>query len=485
MLNIELDSASSRSQEITLEAESEVFQRKGDVFSETRNIKGLKIHLLRMTLGNKSLLGSDEYQTCEIVRTDMYRNVLSLVTKLYICFAMLKKVYHEIRDLFDIFIYKVWDLTKVNSTVLHSRVGYIKMVLDSWSFLLNMLGNIPPAIYNTCQPNLFDHTPIAITDFKAYIPRDLLLQSIGILVSLNDAIVSPPPMVPEPYLDGDKRIQVPTKNETQIAMAARNEFFTHQSTHLAAEKVRLLSEIGRFVTWVALIPNIETINIYEEFAVLWRSPKEDKKTIQNSIMNELSNYVTSPQIYEQLPKITLIIHFSGEEYEVEEMKTFANNEVIDKRELRVYLCDSRSEEMVLTTMKQHLHEDSEILYQEIKNLYPPTADLTIVAARKNKDNKISGFRSFDNEGGQCNSTIVYFSPFRFGFKFFARSLYFFALYGLPQENTKQDSGTSAQSIFSYSSQISTNYLVQVLERVRTLRKFDLSSSDDTHNYPQI
>lgn len=104
MLNIELDSASSRSQEITLEAESEVFQRKGDVFSETRNIKGLKIHLLRMTLGNKSLLGSDEYQTCEIVRTDMYRNVLSLVTKLYICFAMLKKVYHEIRDLFDIFI---------------------------------------------------------------------------------------------------------------------------------------------------------------------------------------------------------------------------------------------------------------------------------------------------------------------------------------------------------------------------------------------
>ena len=483
MLNIELDSASSRSQEITVEAESEVFQRKSDVFSEIRNIKGLKSHLLRMTLGNKSLLGSEEYQTYEILRADMYRNILSLVTKLYMFFAMLKKFYHEIRDLFDIFLYKVWELTKVNSTVLHSRVGYIKMVFDSWSFLLNMLGNIPPAVYDTCQPNLFDQTPIAITDFKAYIPRDVLPQSIGILVSLNDAIVSPPPMVPQPYLDGDKRIQVPTKNETQIAMAARNEFFTHQSTHLAAEKVRLLSEIGRFVTWVALIPDIEAINIYEEFAVLWRTPKEDTKIIQDSIINELSNYVTSPQMYVELPKITLIIQISGEEYEIEEMKTFANKEVVDKRELRVYLCDSRSEEIVVTTMKQHLHKDSEILYREIKNLYPPAADLTIVAARKNKDNQLSGFQSFDNDGSQSNSTIVYFSPFRFGFKFFCRSLYFYALYGALEVNTKQDSGTSAQSIISYTSQISTNYLVQVFERVRTLRKFDLSSSDDTHNYP--
>ena len=78
-----------------------------------------------------------------------------------------------------------------------------------------------------------------------------------------------PPEIPQPYLDADRKIRIPEKKEVQYVIAIRNEYFTQCKSHMAAERVRVLREIGRFITWCCLVPTITEISIYEKMGACW------------------------------------------------------------------------------------------------------------------------------------------------------------------------------------------------------------------------
>ncbi|KAK6201059.1 uncharacterized protein RJT21DRAFT_139543 [Scheffersomyces amazonensis] len=504
--------------------ENILFRRLGG-FNE---IKGFQAKALGLTVGNemyKSIDSSkDDITTSDLLRVHLLRILLTIAIFIQMRLLFIDNFCNELKEMINIFWLDLWCVSKLESEALSFGIYFINDISCSVIFTKNLIYNIPTVFYRLIINNILSNNPSSgLQNFNASIPQDFLPKSITLLLEINNDLVSPPPEIPQPYLNADKKITVPDKREIQHALSIRNEYFTHKSVYCAAEKVRLSSEIARFVTWCALIPSINTINIFERFGLLWDNIAYLDVTLEqlgNSILNELSSFANGCYVHEleelktTLPRITLVDVISGKAYTINEEnihKKFHELEDIDdgieslissytdNRELIVNLCDGRMrEDAIINFIKNSADEVEDIdVIQTLREVIPSTPDLIIVPNKSNiEPQKTFGYISINDETDKV--PIVYFSKTRFGFTFFVRSLYYFALNNditeanivnfVNESNDRHleshDSSLNLVGTTGYASQNTTipgHYMIKFVRRMRSLRLFDGNSSRLNNN----
>ncbi|KAG7665376.1 uncharacterized protein J8A68_001064 [[Candida] subhashii] len=300
--------------------------------------------------------------------------------------------------------------------------------------------------------------PVGLKAVRNYLPKENTPNSVTLILDTIPNLVPPPPEIPQPYLDADRKITVPDPKEVQYIIAIRNEYFTQYKSRIAAERVRLLREMSRFIAWTCLIPTITDLTIYEKKGTAWNGDHFSAlDSIKNSILVELVAFASTcdqkdlKEFKNQIPKIILVHRYRKtrlvvNEEEIELSNTLASSqvplndedadEVVDQvldtyaeRTMIVNLCDlrvrtSNFRELVHNGLHNPIESNDDIFNEE----FPGTPDLVIAPSiNGNASNKLLGYSCVDHNVEERKKAVVYFSHLDFGFQFFTRSLYHYAL----------------------------------------------------------
>ncbi|CUM66200.1 uncharacterized protein PRCAT00003858001 [Priceomyces carsonii] len=444
--------------------------------------------------------------TFELLRIHIYRLILVGWTSLLI-FCLIAK--EKIKDLFE-FRYIFWCVliseAKMKSKMLKTSTSIITVIYNKCNYLYYILTSLRPVLLQTIFQKISESLPSGLSEFKKCIPIDLTPRSIGVIFTMKSYPLLMCPKVPQPFLDADRIIKVPSEEEVQKAIFLRNEYFTHQSTFIAAEKVRLISEISRFITWNCFISTVSQLNIYEKEGIVWEDLEDCDAAIRSqlvllgqSILSELHSFKKRCKESELeefealLPSITLVEVVSGATLSLNNITSCSKNDTdsidyslssscVDRRKLTVYLSDNRlREELILEGLKS---TDSNELERTLYEKLPPFPQLLLIPSPDDINIQTQGFIS-NSTHKEEDSALVYLKTRRLGFNFFSSSLFYYRcnnedlIFNISFENSMH---TSTQSLFSYASLISGHYLAAFFHRLRQLRFFDLhSSKQDAEN----
>ncbi|KAI5951690.1 hypothetical protein KGF54_004765 [Candida jiufengensis] len=401
--------------------------------------------------------GKEMYSTYDVFRAHFHKIVLNYITFYYFIFFNLHETVINSVELVRIFFldfkYKIHDYKKLPNQ------RYFQNLLTEVIYYWELVWSIPTLLWKVIDPR--SGTPAGLKNCLLHIPKTNTPSSIGLILHSDNLMIEPPPEIPQPYLDSDRNIKIPDRKKIQYSLAIRNEYFTQLKSHNAAERVRLLREIGKFITWSCLVPSIQNVSIYEKSAKCWEGESNFLDAIKNAILIELIavkntfNPEELKKFKESLPKIVLVNKFTKLKYVVHEEDFMPNNpneevtvaDIIsgyeNQRTLFVNVCDRRIREISynLLTNKLDLKPEDEIFDIE----FPTTPEL-IIGAKHDRGimNTLEGFACIDeNYRHQNSQTVVYFSHLRFGFKFFSRSLYHYVLehpFKSPVDETAQVTG---------------------------------------------
>ena len=168
-----------------------------------------------------------------------------------------------------------------------------------------------------------------------YTPRTIP-KSISVIYHIKENTVSVPPQIPKPYLDGNKKLVVPSNRAVSNAVSLRNEYFTRQRVFLAAEKLRLLNSMSRAIIWSCLIPEIEFINLYEPQGVLWGSNHHQEffNIMTECVLDEFNTQLkcskNEKHWVNKPPTITFSHHNSQSSCTINLNQVFTNDEWFDE-----------------------------------------------------------------------------------------------------------------------------------------------------------
>lgn len=379
--------------------------------------------------GLKALnLESFDLVTIEVLRVHVFK---ILLTVMITTSNFLQRIWELFNKIFDFFRILLFQLIILNSfTRKRSNLRFGKHILDIYYSTSNYITNFPKVSHTLFDSKVLCYNISGLTDFKSQIPMKYIPNSIALILRVNILLLSSPPPIPQPYLNANKELLVPSKKQIQNAISLRNEYITQNRTHIAAEKVRLSIQIGKFIVWNILQPNISNINVYEEMGILWNdkltSIDEKLVLLSNSILNELHSFVGICSTSEFNDLLTLL----PSEIILKELfssKTLIIDKIIDakivnKRQVRISFTDSRLNSKPLTG-------DSESIYTEIEKTFPVNSDLTLVPGKDGiKQSSLLGYTALNH------SSIIHFSTLEFGFKFYTQGLFTYALV------TKKDDG---------------------------------------------
>ncbi|RCK55402.1 hypothetical protein Cantr_04146 [Candida viswanathii] len=322
---------------------------------------------------------------------------------------------------------------------------YFQSIIGETIFYWETFWYIPSIIWKVFNPRT--GTPVGLAKCMEYIPRTNTPKTVALILQLNPPMLVPPPEIPQPYLDADRRIKIPEKKEVQYVIAIRNEYFTQCKTHIAAERVRLLREMGRFITWCCLVPTITEITIFEKLGACWDGDSNFIDSIKNAILVELvalANTFDPSELKEFkkiLPQIVLLDKYSKISYVVNDGEAELQNagpdvtvdDILssyeDQNRLLVNLCDHRVRtinypNLVSKIVTQDLPPSDSAFNEE----FSPSADLVVAPADNGHYiSKCSGYACVDPDLDTKVKSVVYFSHIKFGYPFFSRALYHFAL----------------------------------------------------------
>lgn len=107
-------------------------------------------------------------------------------------------------------------------------------------------------------------------------------QHVAFVFEMNLLVVSLPPEVPTPYLDGENRIFLWERSEVAQVLAARAEWLLLDRTHIAAEFSRVIYDSAKGIAWCAC-SGVRIITIYE----LSGHPWADMLKIRDMVETEL------------------------------------------------------------------------------------------------------------------------------------------------------------------------------------------------------
>ncbi|CAK7914051.1 hypothetical protein CAAN3_15S02850 [[Candida] anglica] len=382
-----------------------------------------------------NVIGQDmeDFTTWNILRAHLRRVSIIFLFSIY---GILNSIYWSIKDILSTFI----------------AILYVEWYDSSWYSVMFIVYN---AMYRYFQLEILNFSP---TKYQDAFPQKVKPSSIGVIFDIEKFNIKPPNEIPQPYLGSDKKIHVPAKRDIQVALSLKNEYLTKERIHIAAEQIRVLNEITKFVLWSCLL-KVDYITIYERTGILWSTSLEE---IHNSISVELSTFSPSPisiNSISKFPKIILIDCFTLERFDISSI----NSESMDhSKELIIYISDERLRVQPFNFKK--IIEDER--FSNIR--FPPNPDILSFA---NTHNQIlpCNTKGFLTCGGP--ESFYFASKLRFGFRFFTKSLYFYVRQVDLKLSLFEQSDTSSLS--------TSNYLNAFWRRFNNLRFFDLNSSKET------
>lgn len=440
------------------------------------DINGFDPKIFGFEAGNNmmNMLNLDfEAKTFEILKAHILRVMLLLAIHIQMQILGIFNVVNDIMELVTIILLSLSMEVQDKASYFmgndfHGLRGKIARVY--YSFILLPLICVRVAYHiGVC------YSPTAISGIQEGLPsKEYIPESVTLLLKMNQYTVAPPPKLPQPWLDANKKIQVPSKKEVQNVLSIRNEFFTQRSTFMALEKLRISSEISRFVCWNLLIPGVERINVYEEFGYLWSDScsapvLEQLRVLETLIINELhsmkkdravsirkiklvciSGEVTLDMSFDDLDPVTAVLSSYDEDYTPENDQT-----------LCVYLCDK-------------LNRD--LLGNQSNETIPQMTDLIVAADKKNSLSlQTRGYFAVDSYNN-LKESVVYSTASRFGYNVYLKALFYYSKSLVKETETDRSSVTvSSQSVTSQGL-APGHYLVKFFQRILQLRPFDVNSS---------
>lgn len=227
--------------------------------------------------------GKENYTTYDIFVAHVLKILLTYIIFVYMrLFDIHEWILHSV-ELFRILRldvkYLIYDYVKISSLL------YFQNLLTEILFYWYIATSIPGLFWRVFNP--WSGSPIGLDQFLQHVPKSNIPTSLGLILHYHPPLLKPPPDIPQPYLDSDRKIQVPQKKDVQYAIAIRSEYFAQHQAHVASERVRLLREIGQFVTWCCLVPSIETVTIVEKKATCWEVEADFIDSVKNAILVEL------------------------------------------------------------------------------------------------------------------------------------------------------------------------------------------------------
>lgn len=404
--------------------------------------------------------GKENYTTYDIFVAHVLKILLTYIIFVYMrLFDIHEWILHSV-ELFRILRldvkYLIYDYVKISSLL------YFQNLLTEILFYWYIATSIPGLFWRVFNP--WSGSPIGLNQFLQHVPKSNIPTSLGLILHYHPPLLKPPPDIPQPYLDSDRKIQVPQKKDVQYAIAIRSEYFAQHQAHVASERVRLLREIGQFVTWCCLVPSIETVTIVEKKAICWEVEADFIDSVKNAILVELvalSNTCDPEELTKLkglLPQIVVVNKFTKATYTVNESEvqprevtteledTLENIIAVyqDQRTLTVILCDSRvriTNYKIVTSKSDDLKADD----PEFNIQFPPTPEY-IIAPKSTRgfNHLLEGYVCVDEDPNKLNMAVVHFLHLKFGFPFFSRSLYHYALekpYAPPLKDEPQANST--------------------------------------------
>ncbi|CAK9440292.1 uncharacterized protein LODBEIA_P43920 [Lodderomyces beijingensis] len=397
----------------------------------------------------------DHYTTMDLFKMHFSRICLTLTIYVYMWIVSL---HESILDTVELF--RILDLDVKYQLVLHSREpgpNYFLNLFNDFVSYWEVILNIPAYFWKVFRRG--GSTPIGLFKCLEYIPKSNTPKSMCLILHCAPPLIKPPPKMPQPYLDSNRAVVIPDKKEVQYVLAIRNEYFTQCKSHVAAERVRLFGEIGRFITWACMVPSLTELTIYEKSGNCWAEDSDYLNSLKNAILVELVTMANtgtkeeSKRFKALLPKIVLIEMSTKEKIVINDDDSVIQDvggssitveEIIadyqeKARTLVVYLCDRR----VRTTNYQSLVAGGEALHagsEQFAEEFPPMPELIIGCMNNDSSrDQLEGYACVEKDEQAQNMAVVYFSRLRFGFPFFSRSLYHYSLehpYQLPAEAGK-------------------------------------------------
>ncbi|KAI3403657.2 hypothetical protein KGF56_003584 [Candida oxycetoniae] len=431
-----------------------------DSTTRTHEFNGLpatSLGLFSSAFPNALDSSKDNYTTWDLFRIHCFRVVLTIAIFLYM---RLYNIHEFITNFFELL--GIFTLDYKYQLLHHKKERERNFIFDlANDFVSNweVIFKIPSLLWKTFRPG--GDTPVGLNKCLEYIPKTNTPDSICLVLHCAPPMLKPPPKIPQPYLDSDRTIVIPEKKDVQYVIAIRNEYFTQCKSHIAAERVRLLREIGRFITWCCLVPTITELTIYEKSGNCWKENEDFTNSMKNAILVELvamANTCNPEELRKfksVMPKITLVNKFTKERYtvtddEVNSARDGRDQENIaeeiisgylDQRTLVVYLCDQSTRTVnfqALMTKADTLTPESEIFSEE----FPPIPDLVVGCMNMSHTrNQLEGYACIEKTANVQNMAVVYFSHLRFGFSFFSRALYHYSLeqpFKFPKKNDSDE-----------------------------------------------
>ncbi|EGW33197.1 uncharacterized protein SPAPADRAFT_66191 [Spathaspora passalidarum NRRL Y-27907] len=412
-----------------------------------QEFSGLPASSLGLTSGqvlNALDTSREEYSTLDLFGVHVSRVLLTILLFVYMRMFGIRSYLSNAWMFLKVFWFDL-QLNSLNSRPQDSTNPFV-LIANAIVFYWGILLNVPAELLRVSK-QVFINTPIGLDNCKRYIPKANTPSSVTLILDLTPHVLLPPPEIPQPYLDADRNIQVPDKKEVQFVIAVRNEYFTQYKSHIAAERVRLLRDISRFITWCCLVPSINELTIYEKQGIVWDA--EDYNGIEamkNSILVELESFASSCKKHELqefkacIPSITLVDWFNKTRFSVNEPDDIVGNdqhiEIEDvlssyeeQRQLVVNLCDLRIREtnfkkLTSKILQESLESSDNVFNEEL----PSTPDLIVAPCNSGRvNNSLLGYACIDQSIDDKTKSMVIFSDLEFGFPFFSKSLYNYAL----------------------------------------------------------
>lgn len=416
--------------------------------------------------------------TLEILRVHLLKICLTIFITEY---RLVKKLYQSWRDVnlfFQIVLFQSIMINNITQKRSNLQVG--GGVVETYYGIRNYFQILPKILFQMIYSNFISYNVSGLASFRNSVPLKYYPNSITIIFKMSLFLLPSPPPIPQPYLNANKQLQVPTKRQVQDAIMLRNEYLTQNRTHIAAERVRLSSEIAKFIVWNILQSPIDTINVYEETGFLWNNKSNDTykqlASLSQSIINELYSFVSSCSNLEFLEILSIIPYtiilndtFTGIRYEI--LEIFDEN-ISNDRSMIIEFCDSRLDK------ENDLQRYGTKLYTSVTEKMPKITQLILVPGKDGERlNSLFGYTPLYTGKSVHPDTVIYFSNMNFGFKFYCQGLFTYAL-KMKQDEEKNQIDIEKSKSKSFLSRLSlsvpvssySTFLKSKLELIRHIKE---------------
>lgn len=419
-----------------------------------QNLTSLEFGIFGLEEGNSMLNAlkvNTDVTTAALLRVHVLRVLQAIWLFIHIKIILWLEILDGIRELVCQFVHMLCWEAEAKAKKLTYSVKLFNHIPNFVNYHYKIIERFPAVLYLFLSRNLICYSPWGFKEFKDSFPmveNSFLPQSTALLLKINDNMLPYPPDIPKPYLDSDKELRVPSKKEYLHILSLRNEYFTQSRAHIAAEKVRMLSEIGRFITWNSLLSHINFVDIFETYGCLWDGDQlevEGKlEILGTSILNELNAFTSTcsedelNELKDIIPEIILFDIATGTEHVVngsikedpdyeEEFVDSLIGSASNTRVLKVYLCDKRlREELVLSYIAGTL--GNQVSERGVSELLPITPDLIVVTGKScNSPLQTYGFACSEESNTLFKSPLIYYKQSRFGFNQFSKSIFEYVL----------------------------------------------------------